>query len=100
MGINRILSPQKIASTVEKAAAPNQGAAAFFCSTGTLLLYGNLWYFIISQQWGRSEENITFYNLLAEKHYFRLNRAEPPFASVVLIEGQKRPRAALREVAA
>lgn len=100
MGTNRILSPQKIASTAEKAAAPNQGAAAFFCSTGTLLLHGNLWYFIISQQWGRSEENITFYNLLAEKHYFRLNRAESPLANVVLTEGKKTALLTLWEVAA
>ena len=82
-----------------EAAAPNQGAAAFFCSTETPFLNGFLWYSPISQQRSRGVKTGVFYNLLPEKHYFRLNRAETPFANVVLIEGQKSPLAALREVA-
>ena len=46
------------------------------------------------------KEKIIFYNLLAEKHYFRLNRAETPFANVVLTEGQKRKPSIIQEVAA
>lgn len=83
-----------------EAAAPNQGAAAFFCSTGISLLYESLWYLPISQQWSQSRENITFYNLLAETHYFRLNRAETPFTNVVLTEGKKTAPFKFREVAA
>ena len=90
----KILCPQR------KAAAPNQGAAAFFYSTKLPYLHGELWNFIISQHWGQVEENIVFFNLLAEKHYFRLNRAETPFADVVLTEGQKRKPSIIQEVVA
>lgn len=83
-----------------EAAAPNQGAAAFFCSTGILLLDKRLRYFPISQQQAQRREPIAFYNFLTRKHYFRLNRAEPPFADVVLTEGQKRKPSVIREVAA
>ena len=83
-----------------QAVAPNQGAAAFFCSTGILLLEESLRYFSISQQQAQRGKPIVFYNLLPEKHYFRLNRAETPFADVVLIEGQKNKPAPIREVAA
>lgn len=100
MEANRILFPQKTVLSAKKAAAPNQGAAAFFCSTETLPLYGNLRKFTISQQQGQTKENITFYNLLAEKHYFRLNRAETPFANVVLTEGKETAPFKFREVAA
>ena len=83
-----------------EAAAPNQGAAAFFCSTEIPLLNGFLWYFPISQQRNRRMETGVFNNLLPEKHYFRLNRAETPFANVVLTEGEKSEPTAIREVAA
>ena len=83
-----------------EAAAPNQGAAAFFCSTGILLLEESLRYFSISQQQAQRGKPIVFYNLLPEKHYFRLNRAETPFADVVLTEGQKRKPSIIQEVAA
>ena len=83
-----------------QAVAPNQGAAAFFCSTGILLLEESLRYFSISQQQAQRGKPIVFYNLLPEKHYFRLNRAEPPLPNVVLIEGQKNKPAPIREVAA
>lgn len=83
-----------------QAVAPNQGAAAFFCSTGIPLIYESLWYSLISQQTGQTGKTITFYNLLARKHYFRLNRAETPLPNVVLIEGQKNKPAPIREVAA
>ena len=96
---NRILFPRKTVSPAKKAAAPNRGAAAFFCSTGTLLLYGNLWEFTISQQGAKTGENITFYNFLAETHYFRLNRAETPFAKVVVTEGKETAPFKFREVA-
>lgn len=83
-----------------QAVAPNQGAAAFFCSTGILLLEESLRYFSISQQQAQRGKPIVFYNLLPEKHYFRLNRAETPLPNVVLIEGQKNKPAPIREVAA
>ena len=83
-----------------QAAAPKQGAAAFFCSTGILLLEESLRYFSISQQQAQRGKPIVFYNLLPEKHYFRLNRAETPLANVVLTEGQKCKHSAIREVAA
>lgn len=83
-----------------EAAAPNQGAAAFFCSTGTPFLNGILWYFPISQQRSHRVKTDVFYNLLPEKHYFRLNRAETPFANVVLTEGEESEPTAIREVAA
>ena len=83
-----------------EAAAPNQGAAAFFCSTEIPLLNGFLWYFPISQQRNRRVKTGVFNNLLPEKHYFRLNRAETPFADVVLTEGQKRKPSIIQEVAA
>ena len=83
-----------------EAAAPNQGAAAFFCSTEIPLLNGFLWYFPISQQRNRRVKTGVFNNLLPEKHYFRLNRAETPFANVVLTEGEKSEPTAIREVAA
>ena len=83
-----------------EAAAPNQGAAAFFCSTETPFLNGFLWYFPISQQRNRRVKTGVFNNLLPEKHYFRLNRAETPFANVVLTEGEKSEPTAIREVAA
>ena len=82
-----------------QAVAPNQGAAVFFCSTGTPFLNGFLWYSPISQQRSHRENPGVLYNLLPEKHYFRLNRAEPPFAHVVLTEGQKRRPSVIREVA-
>lgn len=83
-----------------EAAAPNQGAAAFFCSTEIPLLNGFLWYSPISQQRNRRVKTGVFNNLLPEKHYFRLNRAETPFANVVLTEGEKSEPTAIREVAA
>ena len=83
-----------------EAAAPNPGAAAFFCSTGTPFLNGFLWDSPISQQRSHRENPGVFYNLLPEKHYFRLNRAETPFADVVLTEGQKRKPSIIQEVAA
>ena len=83
-----------------EAAAPNQGAAAFFCSTGILLLEESLRYFSISQQQTQRGKPIAFYNFLTGKHYFRLNRAETPFANVVLTEGEKSEPTAIREVAA
>ena len=83
-----------------QAVAPNQGAAAFFCSTGTPFLNGFLWYSPISQQRSHRENPGVLYNLLPEKHYFRLNRAETPFADVVLTEGQKRKPSIIQEVAA
>lgn len=83
-----------------EAAAPNQGAAAFFCSTEIPLLNGFLWYSPISQQRNRRVKTGVFNNLLPEKHYFRLNRAEAPFAHVVLTEGQKRKPSVIQEVAA
>lgn len=83
-----------------EAAAPNQGAAAFFGSTWMPFLNGILWYFPISQQRSRREKPGVLYNLLLEKHYFRLNRAEAPFANVVLTEGEKSEPTAIREVAA
>lgn len=83
-----------------KAAAPNQGAAASFYSTEISPLGGSLWYFPISQQQTQGGKTIAFYNLLPENHYFRLNRAEPPFANVVLTEGQKRKPSIIREVTA
>ena len=67
-----------------QAVAPNQGAAAFFCSTGILLLEESLRYFSISQQQAQRGKPIAFYNFLTGKLYFRLNRAETPFADVVL----------------
>ena len=100
METNRILFPHKTILSEKKAAAPKQGAAAFFCSTGMIPLYGILWDFTISQQWSQSRKNIIFYNLLAEKHYFRLNRAETPFTNVVLTEGKKTAPFKFREVAA
>ena len=83
-----------------QAVAPNQGAAAFFCSTGILLLEESLRYFSISQQQAQRGKPIVFYNFLTGKHYFRLNRAETPFANVVLTEGQKHRPSAIQEVAA
>lgn len=83
-----------------EAAAPNQGVAAIFCSTETPFLNGFLWYSPISQQRSRRVKTDVFNNLLPEKHYFRLNRAEPPFAHVVLTEGQKLKPSVIREVAA
>ena len=83
-----------------QAVAPNQGAAAFFCSTKKRPLPVEIQKSTISQRQTQGGERINFYNLLGKKHYFRLNRAEAPFANVVLIEGQKSPLAALREVAA
>lgn len=83
-----------------EAAAPNQGAVAFFCSTEIHFLNGFLWYFPISQQRSRRVKTGVFYNLLPEKHYFRLNRAETPFANVVLTEGEESEPIAIREVAA
>ena len=100
MGTNRILFPQKNESPAKKDAAPNQGAASFFCSTKIPYLHGELWNFIMSQHWGQAEENIIFYNLLAKKHYFRLNRAETPFANVVLTEGKKTAPFTFEEVVA
>ena len=61
----------------KKAAAPDQGAAAFFCSTGILLLEESLRYFSISQQ--------------------QTQRGKP---IVVLTEGQKRKPSIIQEVAA
>lgn len=83
-----------------QAVAPNQGAAAFFCSTGILLLEESLRYFSISRQQTQRGKPIVFYNFLTGKHYFRLNRAETPFANVVLTEGQKRKPSIIQEVAA
>lgn len=87
-------------SPIEMAAALNQGTAAIFYSTEKTLLSGVLWYSPIPQQRSRREKPGVLYNLLPEKHYFRLNRAEPPFAHVVLTEGQKRKPSVIREVAA
>ena len=89
----------KITPAPAKAAAPSQGAAAFFCSTKRRLLPVEIQESTIFQRQSQVAENIGSYNLLGRKHYFRLNRAETPFANVVLIEGQKSPLAALREVA-
>ena len=83
-----------------QAVAPNQGAAVFFCSTGILLLEESLRYFSISQQQAQRGKAIVLYNFLTGKHYFRLNRAETPFADVVLTEGQKRKPSIIQEVAA
>ena len=83
-----------------KAAAPNQGAAAFSYSTERLPLGKSLWYFPISRQWTQGGKPIAFYNFLTGKHYFRLNRAETPFTDVVLTEGQKRKPSIIQEVAA
>jgi len=97
--LKRCITSQAGRKPIE-AAAPNQGAAAFFCSTGILLLEESLRYFSISQQQAQRGKPIVFYNLLPEKHYFRLNRAETPFADVVLTEGQKRKPSIIQEVAA
>ena len=97
--LKRCITSQAGRKPIE-AAAPKQGAAAIFCSTGIPLIYENLWYSLISQQTGQTGKTITFYNLLARKHYFRLNRAETPLPNVVLIEGQKNKPAPIREVAA
>ena len=97
--LKRCITSQAGRKPIE-AAAPKQGAAAFFCSTGIPLIYENLWYSLISQQTGQTGKTITFYNLLARKHYFRLNRAETPLPNVVLIEGQKHRPSIIREVAA
>ena len=97
--LKRCITSQAGRKPIE-AAAPKQGAAAFFCSTGIPLIYESLWYSLISQQTGQTGKTITFYNLLARKHYFRLNRAETPLANVVLTEGQKCKPSAIREVAA
>ncbi len=97
--LKRCITSQAGRKPIE-AAAPKQGAAAFFCSTGILLLEESLRYFSISQQQAQRGKPIVFYNLLPEKHYFRLNRAETPFADVVLTEGQKRKPSIIQEVAA
>ena len=97
--LKRHISSQTGRKPIE-AAAPNPGAAAFFCSTGTPFLNGFLWYSPIFQQRSHRENPDVLYNLLLEKHYFRLNRAEPPFTHVVLTEGQKRRPSVIREVAA
>ena len=97
--LKRCITSQPGRKPIETA-APNQGAAAFFCSTGILLLEESLRYFSISQQQAQRGKPIVFYNLLPEKHYFRLNRAETPFADVVLTEGQKRKPSIIQEVAA
>ena len=83
-----------------QAVAPNQGAAVFFCSTGTPFLWGSLRYYPVFQQQVQKGKFIVFHNLLTGKHYFRLNRAETPFADVVLTEGQKRKPSIIQEVAA
>lgn len=83
-----------------QAVAPNQGAAACVGSTGILLLEESLRYFSISQQQAQRGKAIVLYNFLTGKHYFRLNRAETPFADVVLTEGQKRKPSIIQEVAA
>ena len=83
-----------------QAVAPNQGAAVFFCSTGTPFLWGSLRYYPVFQQQAQKEKFIVFHNLLTGKHYFRLNRAETPLANVVLTEGQKRKPSIIQEVAA
>lgn len=97
--LKRCITSQAGQKPIE-AAAPNQGAAAFFYSTEILPLGTNLWCFPIFQQQAQGGKPIAFYNLLPEKHYFRLNRAETPFADVVLTEGQKRRPSIIQEVAA
>lgn len=97
--LKQCITSKKVQEPVE-AAAPSQGAAAFFCSTKKRLFPMEKQKSTVFKQQAQGAESIGFYNLLGRKHYFRLNRAEAPLASVVLIEGQKRPRAALREVAA
>ncbi len=97
--LKQCIIPKKVQEPA-KAAAPSQGAAAFFCSTKKRLLPVKIRKSTVSKRQVPGAERIGFYNLLGRKHYFRLNRAEAPLANVVLIEGQKSPRAALREVAA
>lgn len=97
---NRMMLPHRILPAAGKATTPVQGMVAFFCSTEIPLLYGSLQRFPISHQQAQKKKIIVLNNLLPEKHYFRLNRAEPPFAHVVLTEGQKRKPSVIREVAA
>lgn len=97
--LKQCITSKKVQEPAE-AAAPSQGAAAFFCSTKKRLLPVEIRKSTVFKRQAQGAERIGFYNLLGRKHYFRLNRAEAPLASVVLIEGQKRPRATLREVAA
>ena len=97
--LKRCITSQPGRKPIETA-APNQGAAVFFCSTGTPFLWGSLRYYPVFQQQAQKEKFIVFHNLLTGKHYFRLNRAETPFANVVLTEGQKRKPSIIQEVAA
>lgn len=97
--LKRCITSQTGRKPIETA-APNQGAAVFFCSTGTPFLWGRLRYYPVFQQQVQKGEFIVFHNLLTGKHYFRLNRAETPLANVVLTEGQKCKHSAIREVAA
>lgn len=61
---------------------------AFFRSTETPLLLGNMQISLFSQQHLKIAKRIGLYNLLRKNHYFRLDRAETPLFSVVLIEGK------------
>ena len=83
-----------------KAAAPSQGAAAFFCSTRKRLLPAEMRKRAISQRQGQCAESLGFYNLLGKTHYFRRKCAKHPIANVVLTEGQTKPPQAAWEVTA
>lgn len=87
MEIQTILS--KPHQEAGKAAVPDQGTAAFFCSTETKATPGN------TPQTGISPLFPTYKggsnNLLPEKHYFCGGLAKHPPALVIRIEGQNRP---------
>lgn len=76
----------KIVQAPVKAAAPSQGAAAFFYSTVLSLLARISPFPAISRQ---NAENDAIYNLLPKTHYFRPGLAEHPQALVIRIEGRK-----------
>ena len=92
MGTNQILSPQKILlPTRKKAAVPRQGIAAFSCSTGNLLMYGETQFPDILHQCRCHTENGDLYNLLQKSHYFSASLAEHPVSLVIIVEGINKP---------
>lgn len=88
--LKRCITSQAGRKPIE-AAAPNQGAAAFFCSTEIPLLSKGLWHFPISQQRGRNGKALTFHNLLTKAHYFSVPLAKCPVALVIRTEEKKKP---------
>lgn len=70
---------------------------AFLRSTETPLLLRDMRFSLFFQQHLKIVKRIVLYNLLRKKHYFHLDRAEPPLFNVVLIEGKNSAPCITRE---